>query len=169
MRVRYRARRCRLLPGVLLRAHYARAIAIDGRHLPSRPAAARRPSRSPDGSPTVSSCRSLTPYPAVDHATRPRCGNRGGPGSERDKDLCCHPAYVGRDLAYQRDQCRWFGGMVGNHVADLPPLAQPLRRDESERDETLAGVGEGERPSEEDRRRASRGYIHPQGGEPKNF
>jgi probable F420-dependent oxidoreductase len=29
------------------------------------------------------------------------------------------PAYVGDDLTYQRDQCRWFGGMVGNHVADL--------------------------------------------------
>jgi probable F420-dependent oxidoreductase len=29
------------------------------------------------------------------------------------------PAYVGEDLAYQREQCRWFGGMVGNHVADL--------------------------------------------------
>jgi probable F420-dependent oxidoreductase len=29
------------------------------------------------------------------------------------------PAYVGDDLAHQRDQCRWFGGMVGNHVADL--------------------------------------------------
>jgi probable F420-dependent oxidoreductase len=29
------------------------------------------------------------------------------------------PAYVGADLAHQRDQCRWFGGMVGNHVADL--------------------------------------------------
>jgi alkanesulfonate monooxygenase SsuD/methylene tetrahydromethanopterin reductase-like flavin-dependent oxidoreductase (luciferase family) len=33
------------------------------------------------------------------------------------------PAYVGRDsaaeLAHMRDQCRWFGGMVGNHVADL--------------------------------------------------
>ena len=29
------------------------------------------------------------------------------------------PAYVGSDLAHQRDQCRWFGGMVGNHVADL--------------------------------------------------
>ncbi len=29
------------------------------------------------------------------------------------------PAYVGDDLAYMRDQCRWFGGMVGNHVADL--------------------------------------------------
>ncbi len=29
------------------------------------------------------------------------------------------PAYVGTDLDHQRDQCRWFGGMVGNHVADL--------------------------------------------------
>jgi probable F420-dependent oxidoreductase len=29
------------------------------------------------------------------------------------------PAYVGNDLAHQRSQCRWFGGMVGNHVADL--------------------------------------------------
>jgi probable F420-dependent oxidoreductase len=29
------------------------------------------------------------------------------------------PAYVGDDVAHQRDQLRWFGGMVGNHVADL--------------------------------------------------
>jgi probable F420-dependent oxidoreductase len=29
------------------------------------------------------------------------------------------PAYVGENLAHQREQCRWFGGMVGNHVADL--------------------------------------------------
>jgi probable F420-dependent oxidoreductase len=29
------------------------------------------------------------------------------------------PAYVGNDLVHQREQCRWFGGMVGNHVADL--------------------------------------------------
>ncbi len=29
------------------------------------------------------------------------------------------PAYVGDDIAHQREQCRWFGGMVGNHVADL--------------------------------------------------
>jgi alkanesulfonate monooxygenase SsuD/methylene tetrahydromethanopterin reductase-like flavin-dependent oxidoreductase (luciferase family) len=26
---------------------------------------------------------------------------------------------VGTDLAHQREQLRWFGGMVGNHVADL--------------------------------------------------
>src|SRR5215469_12038395 len=29
------------------------------------------------------------------------------------------PAYVGTNLAHQREQLRWFGGMVGNHVADL--------------------------------------------------
>ena len=29
------------------------------------------------------------------------------------------PAYVGDDIEHQRDQCRWFGGMVGNHVADI--------------------------------------------------
>jgi probable F420-dependent oxidoreductase len=33
------------------------------------------------------------------------------------------PAYVGEEsadaMAHMRDQCRWFGGMVGNHVADL--------------------------------------------------
>ena len=29
------------------------------------------------------------------------------------------PAYVGDDIAHQRAQLRWFGGMVGNHVADL--------------------------------------------------
>ena len=29
------------------------------------------------------------------------------------------PAYVGDDIAHQREQLRWFGGMVGNHVDDL--------------------------------------------------
>ena len=29
------------------------------------------------------------------------------------------PAYVGDDLAHAREQCRWFGGMVGNHVAEI--------------------------------------------------
>ena len=41
----------------------------------------------------------------------------------RDPDaitmLVCAPAYVGDDRAHQRDQCRWFGGMVGNHVAEI--------------------------------------------------
>jgi probable F420-dependent oxidoreductase len=29
------------------------------------------------------------------------------------------PAYVTDDRAHARDQLRWFGGMVGNHVADI--------------------------------------------------
>lgn len=29
------------------------------------------------------------------------------------------PNYVGTDYAHMRDQVRWFGGMVGNHVADI--------------------------------------------------
>ena len=29
------------------------------------------------------------------------------------------PAYIGDDVAHAREQCRWFGGMVGNHVADI--------------------------------------------------
>ena len=48
---------------------------------------------------------------------------RAAAAASRDPDdlyVCvAAPAYVGDDLAHQRDQCRWFGGMVGNHVADL--------------------------------------------------
>jgi probable F420-dependent oxidoreductase len=29
------------------------------------------------------------------------------------------PFYIGDDLEHMRDQTRWFGGMVGNHVADI--------------------------------------------------
>ena len=29
------------------------------------------------------------------------------------------PAYVGDNLDHQREQLRWFGGMVGNHVHDM--------------------------------------------------
>ena len=37
-----------------------------------------------------------------------------------DVKICvAAPAYVGTDLDHMRDQCRWFGGMVGNHVADI--------------------------------------------------
>jgi probable F420-dependent oxidoreductase len=37
-----------------------------------------------------------------------------------DVTICvAAPAYVGTDVAHQREQLRWFGGMVGNHVADL--------------------------------------------------
>ncbi len=42
-------------------------------------------------------------------------------GRDPDEITICvaAPAYVGDDLAYLRDQVRWFGGMVGNHVADI--------------------------------------------------
>ena len=37
-----------------------------------------------------------------------------------DVTICiAAPAYVGTDLPHMREQTRWFGGMVGNHVADL--------------------------------------------------
>jgi probable F420-dependent oxidoreductase len=37
-----------------------------------------------------------------------------------DVKICvAAPAYVGTDIDHMRDQCRWFGGMVGNHVADI--------------------------------------------------
>ncbi len=37
-----------------------------------------------------------------------------------DISICvAAPAYLGDDLPHAREQCRWFGGMVGNHVADL--------------------------------------------------
>ena len=29
------------------------------------------------------------------------------------------PFYIGDDWEHMREQCRWFGGMVGNHVADI--------------------------------------------------
>ena len=42
-------------------------------------------------------------------------------GRDPDEISICvvAPAYVGDDLAGQRDQLRWFGGMVGNHVHDM--------------------------------------------------
>jgi probable F420-dependent oxidoreductase len=42
-------------------------------------------------------------------------------GRDPDSITICAaaPAYVSDDLAAARDQCRWFGGMVGNHVADI--------------------------------------------------
>jgi alkanesulfonate monooxygenase SsuD/methylene tetrahydromethanopterin reductase-like flavin-dependent oxidoreductase (luciferase family) len=42
-------------------------------------------------------------------------------GRDPDSVYICvaAPAYVTDDVAYARDQVRWFGGMVGNHVADI--------------------------------------------------
>ena len=42
-------------------------------------------------------------------------------GRDPDDVMICvaAPAYVTDDVGHARDQCRWFGGMVGNHVADI--------------------------------------------------
>lgn len=42
-------------------------------------------------------------------------------GRDPDSIAICvvAPAYVGNDISHQREQLRWFGGMVGNHVADM--------------------------------------------------
>src|SRR4051794_13201617 len=42
-----------------------------------------------------------------------------GRDPEKIKFCVAAPAYVGDDLEHQRDQTRWFGGMVGNHIADI--------------------------------------------------
>jgi probable F420-dependent oxidoreductase len=48
---------------------------------------------------------------------------RAAEDAGRDPDavtICvAAPAYVGDDVSHAREQCRWFGGMVGNHVADI--------------------------------------------------
>ena len=51
-------------------------------------------------------------------------------GRDPDELTICvaAPAYVGDDLAHAREQCRWFGGMVGNHVADLVTRYGETRR-----------------------------------------
>jgi len=49
-----------------------------------------------------------------------RAGARSAGRDPAELTVCvAAPAYVGDDLPHQRDQLRWFGGMVGNHVADL--------------------------------------------------
>ena len=48
---------------------------------------------------------------------------RGAEAAGRDPSevrICvAAPAYVADDLPHAREQTRWFGGMVGNHVADI--------------------------------------------------
>ena len=49
-----------------------------------------------------------------------RAAAEGAGRNPDDVTICvAAPAYVTDDLAHGRDQCRWFGGMVGNHVADI--------------------------------------------------
>ena len=42
-----------------------------------------------------------------------------GRDPESIKICVAAPAYVGDDITHMREQTRWFGGMVGNHVADI--------------------------------------------------
>ncbi|MGB7860149.1 MAG: TIGR03842 family LLM class F420-dependent oxidoreductase [Acidimicrobiia bacterium] len=44
---------------------------------------------------------------------------RAGRDPDEVKICVVAPAYVGNDIEHQREQLRWFGGMVGNHVADM--------------------------------------------------
>ena len=57
-------------------------------------------------------------------------------GRDPDSVTICvaAPAYVGEDIAHQRDQVRWFGGMVGNHVHDM------VKRYGSDDDSKVPGV-----------------------------
>ena len=48
-----------------------------------------------------------------------KAAEESGRDSDEIKICVVAPAYVGDDIAHQRDQLRWFGGMVGNHVADM--------------------------------------------------
>src|SRR3954454_8806470 len=48
-----------------------------------------------------------------------KAAERAGRDPMAIKFCVAAPAYVGDDLEHQRDQTRWFGGMVGNHVADI--------------------------------------------------
>jgi probable F420-dependent oxidoreductase len=60
------------------------------------------------------------PY-LVEWTTKFVKGAAASAGRDPDSVAICvaAPAYVGEDIGHQRDQVRWFGGMVGNHVADL--------------------------------------------------
>ncbi|WP_405056351.1 TIGR03842 family LLM class F420-dependent oxidoreductase [Kribbella sp. NBC_01505] len=48
-----------------------------------------------------------------------RSAEEAGRDPDAIKFCVAAPAYVGDDLDHQREQTRWFGGMVGNHVADI--------------------------------------------------
>jgi probable F420-dependent oxidoreductase len=51
--------------------------------------------------------------------TARRAAEEAGRDPAALKCLVCAPSLVHDDLAYARDQVRWFPAMVGNHVADI--------------------------------------------------
>src|SRR5215210_5160031 len=109
--------------------------------------------------------------PATMRVRRPEMGKRRTleveeethPGADR-----AHAAPSGRRAGHRslgspdRKEARHQRG-------DLPSLEEPIRRDEGRCDQTPEGAGKGERPPEEDRRRAGSGHQHPKGGEPKKL
>ncbi|MBA3490076.1 MAG: TIGR03842 family LLM class F420-dependent oxidoreductase [Longispora sp.] len=48
-----------------------------------------------------------------------KAAEKAGRDPEAVKFCVAAPAYIGDNLDHQREQTRWFGGMVGNHVADI--------------------------------------------------
>ena len=91
----------------------------------SPPTGPRR-SRSPVRSATASS--SSSPTPTSRRGRSRRCARRRRrPGAIPTPITICvaAPAYVSDDLAHARDQCRWFGGMVGQ---PRRRPGRPLRR-----------------------------------------
>jgi probable F420-dependent oxidoreductase len=48
-----------------------------------------------------------------------RAAEDAGRDPDAVKFCVAAPMYIGDDWEHMRDQCRWFGGMVGNHVADI--------------------------------------------------
>ena len=56
----------------------------------------------------------------LDDQGRARRRRGGRPRSRRrSRSASPPPRTSSDDIAHMRDQCRWFGGMVGNHVADI--------------------------------------------------
>ena len=78
------------------------------------PAARRRRHREVDDRRGPQGRRRRRPRPRRDHVLRRR------PGLRRRRQP--------RSLQHMRDQCRWFGGMVGNHVADIVAKYGDTRR-----------------------------------------
>ena len=60
------------------------------------------------------------PYMTAGRSVGPRAAAAGRTGPRRrSRSASPRRRTWPTDSAHQRDQCRWFGGMVGNHVADL--------------------------------------------------
>ena len=112
------------------------------RHAGADPVGARRQAGDLDGRlraegaaswsasrPTGSSCRPPTRTSPGGRSARSARPPRRRAATPDAMTICvAAPAYVGDDLAHQRDQLRWFGGMVGNHVADLVARYGDVRR-----------------------------------------